>query len=1169
MCDDGNNTDGDGCSSDCKKEEPKPNDPVCGNGQLEEGEACDDSNNIDGDGCSSVCTIEEEPQPEAICGNGELEEGEYCDDGNTDDGDGCAADCKSVEEGWNCDDSGCSTECGDGFVAGEEACDDGDTFDGNGCSSSCTVEEGWRCDNSAGFSYCAQEACGDGVVQTNKGEVCDDGFESISDARASYGWDTENQMPYCKMCKYTGYCGDGIVQPGEQCDNGVVVDGKPQLWNGNIPSGGNGEYGGCNADCTLAPACGDGVYDKEYGEACDDGNTVGNDGCEANCKSVTLGWVCPTKVKCRELECGNGKIAAGEACDDGNFDAGDGCFNCMVEAGYKCIGYDRPCTECQKNNVKCMKVSYGDKKLDVDGYEQCDDGNTKDGDGCSSTGQIEPGWLCPVLGEKCVAKACGDGVVAFGEQCDDGNTKDGDGCSARCKLETGWRCPTAGAPCKNGSCGDGYVDQGEECDSGAKNGKGGCSTSCKLDPGYACLTLGANSDPSKAACIQVTCGDGSIAVASGYTSYEQCDDNNKNNGDGCSSTCRIESGYHCSDDGKTCAKGVCGDGHVDVGEECDDHNLTGGDGCTPACKIESVFEQTADGKYKPICGDGITVWDAGEECDDGNLISGDGCSAQCKKEVGFKCTDYSKNYPPSITLQAVHRDFRGWDSSVCSKAGDTSDINKHTDGCITTAIKNKYGLTDSWFEVGKGHPDFNHINTNEKEIVGKKLGADGLPVYTKANPNTSTQIHEQSFRIWYRDYPGINRTIKKPLKLTLQNANTGTYSYSSSAFFPIAGEGYGNEYSSYPDKNFGFTTHIQTYFKYRGNNEQLDFSGDDDVWVFVNGTRSIDLGGCHSETPASFNLSGVDQTKTVDGKTYKYKYNATYDLYEGGIYPISFFQAERMTSGSNFKLTLAGFLDMGTTICESICGDGIVAGAEECDLGSASADEWYINGCDKTKCVKVATCGNGKIEAGEACDKGDLCAQSKYSSFSACKGVTPKTDAACISCDYASCGDGTKQSYEECDPNDSSRAGLKAGERCLSTCKVSRCGDGFVDKDAGEECDDSNTEDNDMCTSKCKIPVCGDGIVTEYIGEICDDGKNDGSYGSCGQDCSYRAPYCGDGKVTDGEVCDDGKNDGSYGGCKPGCKERGPHCGDGKLDEEYEACDGGNDCNDKCQTVIL
>ncbi len=85
-------------------------------------------------------------------------------------------------------------------------------------------------------------------------------------------------------------CGDGILAPGETCDDGNNQDGD-----------------GCRSDCTLEQ-CGDGTVDP--GEACDDGNNVGGDGCRSDCT--------------RE-ECGDGIVDPGEACDDGNQSTGDGC----------------------------------------------------------------------------------------------------------------------------------------------------------------------------------------------------------------------------------------------------------------------------------------------------------------------------------------------------------------------------------------------------------------------------------------------------------------------------------------------------------------------------------------------------------------------------------------------------------------------------------------------------------------------------------------------------------------------------------------------------------------------------------------------------------------------------------------------------------------------------
>jgi cysteine-rich repeat protein len=94
----------------------------------------------------------------------------------------------------------------------------------------------------------------------------------------------------------TPRCGNGFVDPGEQCDDGNLVNGD-----------------GCEANCTL-PACGNDVLDP--GEQCDDGNLVNGDGCEANCTLPT---------------CGNGILDPGEQCDDGNTTNGDGCdSNCRI-----------------------------------------------------------------------------------------------------------------------------------------------------------------------------------------------------------------------------------------------------------------------------------------------------------------------------------------------------------------------------------------------------------------------------------------------------------------------------------------------------------------------------------------------------------------------------------------------------------------------------------------------------------------------------------------------------------------------------------------------------------------------------------------------------------------------------------------------------------------------
>ena len=119
-------------------------------------------------------------------------------------------------------------------------------------------------------------------------------------------------------CKITvvddGVCGDGFLDPGEECDDGNNISGD-----------------GCSAGCMVETACGDGVLD--VGEGCDDGNNRNGDGCSANCM-VEGG------------RCGDLTLDPGEECDDGNNADNDGCSSvCTIEStGYLICDVGGDCT---------------------------------------------------------------------------------------------------------------------------------------------------------------------------------------------------------------------------------------------------------------------------------------------------------------------------------------------------------------------------------------------------------------------------------------------------------------------------------------------------------------------------------------------------------------------------------------------------------------------------------------------------------------------------------------------------------------------------------------------------------------------------------------------------------------------------------------------------------
>ncbi|MBU1509223.1 DUF4215 domain-containing protein, partial [Myxococcota bacterium] len=598
---------------------------------------CDDGNTNPNDGCSATCTVEPgwncstgAPSTcNTICGDSLIRGGETCDDGNTTSGDGCSNICAN-EIGWSCNGGEptlCSAVCGDSRIVGPETCDDGNSNANDGCSSTCMTEIGWTCNGQPSVCY---TTCGDG--HRRGAEVCDDGNIMAGDGCATncmsieLGWTCVGTDP--TTCTTT--CGDGHRRGTEVCDDGNIVGGD-----------------GCAANClsteigwtcvgtdptTCTTTCGDGH--RRGTEVCDDGNVSGGDGCAANCMSVESGWTCvgldPTT--CSPF-CGDGQLVGAELnvgrCDDGNTNNGDGCSSaCNIEAGYSCSGVPSTCAPTCGDGVRVgVELNVG----------RCDDGDTDPLDGCDANCNIETGWTCAAGNPSVCSPFCGDGLRVGVElnagRCDDGNTTSLDGCSNTCTVEAYWTCVGTPSSCTT-PCGDGHVRGSEECDDSppAENGDG-CDSSCTIETGWLCV----GTDPT--VCSE-ECGDGlrvGVELTAGH-----CDDDNIANSDGCSSTCEVEFGYACVGTPSVCDE-ACGDLNVVGAEVCDGVNLDGYTSCidlgfvnagTLACLPDCSDYDTSG--CLPVCNNGIV--EPGEACDDGGNASGDGCSSACALETGWTCS---------------------------------------------------------------------------------------------------------------------------------------------------------------------------------------------------------------------------------------------------------------------------------------------------------------------------------------------------------------------------------------------------------------------------------------------------------------------------------------------------------------------------------------------------
>lgn len=204
-------------------------------------------------------------------------------------------------------------------------------------------------------------------------------------------------------------------------------------------------------------------------------------------------------------------------------------------------------------------------------------------------------------------------------------------------------------------------------------------------------------------------------------------------------------------------------------------------------------------------------------------------------------------------------------------------------GALAGTITLDYTIRD--FKVS--HPDFEGtVGGLQTGAVQSTLGGDGKPVPTFGLSGPSGFTTASNFNEWYNDVGGVNQKLTQSLTLNETGVNTGIYKYESSAFFPIDGLMWGNEGNGH---NYHFTVELNSSFTYQGG-ETFSFTGDDDLWVFINDELVIDLGGVHSSLNASVNLDSLGLTL---GQTYDF------DL----------FFAERHTVASNFKMETSIELD--------------------------------------------------------------------------------------------------------------------------------------------------------------------------------------------------------------------------------------------------------------------
>lgn len=410
----------------------------------------------------------------------------------------------------------------------------------------------------------------------------------------------------------------------------------------------------------------------------------------------------------------------------------------------------------------------------------------------------------------------------------------------------------------------------------------------------------------------VVCGDGKLGGG------EACDDGNPIAGDGCSATCLVEAGYvcnaaRCDPDGSHCA--------YRLAATFRDFNASGAAGGHPDFQpgyasngaVQGLVEELLDGDGKPVQSNQASSTVAG------GFMHGQAAFAQWYRD------DAPSSGPIAGTLvlwnDGTGRFVNRWGAHGEQWSGPPSMGNYEPvtyggpggtgcEACTPTPTGMCY---DPCIPYGAGNPQ-----ACCAEIPNlTSIQYDGNPLFFPiddavgilSEPRSEGRVPSQYGWSGWPYETEVSPQYDPPVPVD-QPIATATAPFPSTKH------------------NFSFTTEVTYWFNYTADmHASFGFTGDDDLWVFLNGHLAVDMGGWHVPTNGTLTIEGDEIDATAELETDdtghvtksappRHGTAATYGLVAGYRYAIKVFHAERQAEGSSFRIAIAGF-DVGKSLCVS------------------------------------------------------------------------------------------------------------------------------------------------------------------------------------------------------------------------------------------------------------
>ncbi len=170
------------------------------------------------------------------------------------------------------------------------------------------------------------------------------------------------------------------------------------------------------------------------------------------------------------------------------------------------------------------------------------------------------------------------------------------------------------------------------------------------------------------------------------------------------------------------------------------------------------------------------------------------------------------------------------------------------------------------------------MENNSMAYIDMSLTKGDIDKAGVAGPAGGSITSAATFGEWFSDVLGTNTSKSHTITL---NRTGGVYEYLDDAFYPIDGGLNGNEGDPH---NYSFTYAIEAKFTSDSCTGQfVEFTGADDLWIFIDGDLAMDLGGIQ---PITVQYLDLERIGLVDGTEYE----------------LRIFFAQRSAASSRFRL---------------------------------------------------------------------------------------------------------------------------------------------------------------------------------------------------------------------------------------------------------------------------